>query len=161
MKMIEQPSRWSCLATSWAMVLDVPVEVLFTLVGHDGGEILYPSSPEPARRRSFHPAEFIHPALGAGFAVVPVERRPCWRNPEGGVDYVKHAGGNDRMIATFMSRFDGVITGETPRGLSHAVAWDHRARLIHDPSGDYRQRTYMTIHTFWAAVPREKKNGRS
>ena len=142
------------------MVLDMELDQLFKEIGHDGGEILYPSSPEPDRRRSFHPSEFIWPALVRGYAVVPVELNPYWETPSGGMEKVSHAGGNKRFLQSWLARFNGVITGQTPKGLWHACAWDHERELLFDPAYSYHKPGYMQVHTFWAAVPRRMEDVR-
>lgn len=54
-----QPNAWSCLATAYAICLNVPVEDIFKFLEHDGSEIIYPKVPEPYCRRSFHPQELM------------------------------------------------------------------------------------------------------
>jgi len=157
-RLIEQPTRWSCLATAWAMVLDCELDKLFTQIGHDGSEILYPSQPEPECRRAFHPSEFNWPAFIRGIAIVQVELNPFWERPDGGMEALRHPGGNERLLKSWRHYCDGAITGQTPKELWHAVAWDHTRQLILDPAYAYRNIDYMNVHTFWAAVPRRKED---
>ena len=156
MRLIKQPSRWSCLAASWAMVLDVNIDNLFEEIGHDGSEILYPGVKEPDCRRSFHPSEFLLPALTRNLGIVQVELNPCWETPYGETDSVNHDEGNHRFLKNWMEQFDGVITGKTPMGLWHAVAWN-KIKIL-DPANCYREEGYMDVHTFWAAVPIKERS---
>lgn len=154
MILLQQPNRWSCLITSWAMVLNVSVEDLCLLIGHDGSEILYPDIPEPQKRRSFHPAEFNRPALSSGFAVVPIELNPCWVIPDSeDVEKLEHLEGNKTNILSWMNKYDGVITGQTLKGKWHAVAWNCYQELLYDPSYSLLKLKEFKVHTFWAAVP--------
>ncbi len=113
-----QPSRWSCLPTSLAIVLGVPVEAIFAILGHDGSEILWPELPEPQCHKGFTLGEMIHVADRFGKYLVAHEKK--WtHSPDGNIiiqipnDYF-----NDKL-----KRFNGVITGVTTQGKRHAVAW--------------------------------------
>ena len=55
----KQPNGWSCLPTSFAIALGVPVSDIFDYLEHDGSEEVFPGREEPYNRRSFHPQELI------------------------------------------------------------------------------------------------------
>ena len=70
MKIQKQPNRWSCLPTSFAMILDVDVNELIRKIGHDGSEILWPNLEEPYCRRAFHIEEIAMVCYGLGYYLV-------------------------------------------------------------------------------------------
>jgi hypothetical protein len=59
MQLLKQPNSWSCSVTAFAMALDVSIEKLICMVGHDGSEILWPELSDPLRRRGFHLQELM------------------------------------------------------------------------------------------------------
>ena len=71
-----QPNRWSCMATAFAMALDIPVVEFINRIGHDGSEIVCPAD-EPGGRRGFHSQECITVALGFGLAATQIELFPA------------------------------------------------------------------------------------
>lgn len=139
-----QPTGWSCLATSFAMALDLPVSALMDLVGHDGSEIVWPSLADPICRRGHHPQEMVLAAHGLGFSVTPFEAYPSSIGAPGVEPFLVPMRGeaDDRMRA-IMSDATGVLTGTDWKGRRHAVAWDGRRML--DPA----QGRDFSIETFW------------
>jgi hypothetical protein len=135
MRLQRQPNRWSCLPTSFAMVLDVPVEELLRSIGHDGSEIAFPTEPEPACRRGFHIQECIDVALRLGCAVTPIELFPR-HAPSFSVQPLRVLFGDEQgnldRFARLIDSGRGIITGPS-RVWRHAVAYDHG--IVHDPKG--------------------------
>ena len=112
---ILQPNRWSCLITSFAMVMETSVSELVKELGHDGSELVRPG-PEPLCRRGFHPQELIQIcAHSRGYAVETLEPRPRFED-------------NIRVKVPFLMVGIGILLSER-----HAVAWD--GDRILDPSG--------------------------
>ena len=68
--------------------------------------ILYPDKDDPEKRRAFHPSEFNWPALTNGFAIVQVELNPYWEHPNGPPEPLKHPGGNERLLKSWLFRFE-------------------------------------------------------
>lgn len=122
---------WGCLLASAAMVLDVNRESLMALVGHDGGEIVFPDQPEPMKRQGFHIQEIIDVAVELGWWVMPIEVMPS--STTDGVNNfdIKIDNYHDRLMRHMANR-PGIITGIS-RKMHHAVAWD--GAEIYDPVG--------------------------
>lgn len=137
----KKPCRWGCLATSFAMALDIDVEDFFRLAGHDGGEIIFPELPEPQRRRGFHFSEAVWVAIQLGFAATPLEilpaiapSQPLPNRPPVQVSYTPFGVSfNHTVFASLITSSAGVLEGMTSKGNWHAVAFD--VGTIHDPDG--------------------------
>jgi hypothetical protein len=142
------PNRWSCLVSSFAMALGVPIRELIIIVGHDGSEIIWPELPEPSRRRAHHPQEMIYAASILGFSVTPFEAFPCSVGKVGADPFlVPMIIPAEERMPRIMSGAIGVLTGETPRGQAHAVAWDGYRVL--DPSGLVYDAQDFRLEVFW------------
>lgn len=145
------PNRWSCLASSFAMALDVPIDSLIKMVGHDGSEIVWPELPEPTRRRGHHVQEMIYAAYCLGFSVTPFEAFPTSLGRAGTnsftVPMILQA---EERMPRIMKGAVGVVTGENPRRRPHAVAWD--GHTLFDPGGlDYGISDFH-METFWLVL---------
>jgi hypothetical protein len=133
----QQPNRWSCMATAFAIALGIPVEKLVEIIGHDGSEIISPAE-EPHGRRGFSAQECIDVALSMGFACTQIELLPALDFPGGFRKLITfpHAatsvGGNWTRFTKHVSSSRGVIAGNGKRH-GHAVAYENR--LIYDPAG--------------------------
>lgn len=141
----KQPNNWSCLPTAFAMILELPVEHLITLIGHDGSEIKYPQLKEPFCRRSFSPHEFFHILLELGYACTPI-----LKEYELGADeevQCRTSEFMDNMLRTY----SGVICGVTSRGNRHSVAWDRR--MIFDPTGIKYFKEDFGVEVFFIVTP--------
>lgn len=124
----EQPNPYSCLATSFAMVLRMPVQDIFKAIGHDGTEIVWPDLPEPFNRRGFHIQELTFFCLGLGFTVTQFDAVPCSKPMPANEECIKAE--PYILPEDWESRFelalgtgDGVIVGTNIIGRYHAVAW--------------------------------------
>ena len=131
------PNRWSCIATSFAMALDIPVAELIRRIGHDGSEIVSPAK-EPAGRRGFHVQECVAVALTLGFAVTPIELFPV-SEFEGGHEKViafpanaTTPDGNWDRLRDHIESSRGVLAGQGSRTM-HAVAYE--CGQLYDPDG--------------------------
>lgn len=137
------------MATSFAMALDVAVDYLMTVIGHDGSAIQFVGLPEPGCRRGHHIQECIEVCLRRGFSVTPVELFPAIRPtpqplPPPGTSgsltiHCDHPvmfgdtwNGNWSRFVHHLETSRGVITGQG-RATGHAVAYDHGR--IYDPDG--------------------------
>lgn len=130
-----KPNRWSCSVTSWAMALHVPVSELIEKIGHDGGDIIFPSLDEPRCRRGFHPQELVLAAWDYGFACTPIELFPALKTADGGHEF--HLLSEADCWAPFSNRIKanfGVLEGQCRR-CQHSVHF--RSGYIFDPDGDY------------------------
>lgn len=131
-----QPNRASCLATSFAMCLDIPVQQIFNELGHDGTEIAFTNLEVPRCYRGFHSMELIELSFRLGVPVLELTKE-------------MHISHDDVTIKSYKSRFDifkylanhkVVMTNS-----SHAVAWDKYS--IYDPVGlVYSDRTILGVY---------------
>lgn len=127
-----KPNQWSCIATSFAMVLDIPVSEFFRILGHDGSQILDRNLPDPACRRGVHIQECIYVAMKCGKKVTPVELFPQTKTISGVVEPVFFGtpGQNWLRFKTLIYSTEGVITGMGP-SVPHAIAYTKG--ILHDP----------------------------
>lgn len=119
-----QPNGWSCVPTSFAMVLGIPVSNLFSEIGHDGSEMIDGSE------KGFHIQECIYCAARRGYSVTPLQFKPV-ATPDGrSMRYYDF----EKEIVNIMRWSCGVITGiGLHSNQRHAVAWN--AGVAHDPNG--------------------------
>jgi len=128
MKLQKAPISHTCLATSFAMVLDVDAkDILDSCL--DPHILLWPQLEEPQCFRGSHIQEMIDYAWGMGYSVTEIQAIPMFgalgcteTYPMVGDDYEM------RRIRTYIYHYVGVITTPT-----HAVAWD--GEMIYDPKG--------------------------
>lgn len=134
-----KPHRWSCLATSFAMVLDIPVPKLFELMGHDGGEVVFPELREPLCRRGIHVQEVITALWDLGFSATPFELYPRSQTTPGGpilaIQFEPGPDGNKRRFISQIQLGMGVLECVTSTGNGHAIAFDS-SQLVDPDHGD-------------------------
>lgn len=143
MNLIKQPNCWSCLPTSFAMAMDFSIELVIHNLGHDGSEIIWPSYPEPIRRKSFHIQELIRLAYNLRYAVIPFDSIPVMAPEEDGPEHVVELD----FETILYNCLRGVITGISPSGSRHAVAWN--GSKVYDPNGTKYDIEEFTIETLW------------
>lgn len=138
------PNRWSCLPTSFAMVLDIPLEQIITMIGHNGSAILWPDFEEPFCRRAFHIQELIDCCNQLDYAVTLIEAMPI---SEVKGRYFQQPLSVERFY-NHLSGTRGILTGVGRRlGNPHAVAWD--GFNIFDPVGEIYPLDEMSIQDYW------------
>lgn len=127
MKLLKSPNNWSCLLYSAAMVMDVEPKTITDWLGHDGSERV------GKYWRGFHLQEIFRFAwLYMGHAhFTPVERIAATQTPDG-IDFIIN---QEEYWETALDLWDGILVGVSPRGIGHAVAWNHRTGRCHDPVG--------------------------
>ena len=160
MKFQRQPNRWSCSVASAAMVMDVTAQDLISLIGHNGGEVVFPDLPEPTCRAGFAMQEIIEAALKMGWSMTPIEAMPtCTPN---GKDIRDVFPRTEERIVSHFKRYSGLVEGERIDGKYwHNVAWDHEAQLWYDPSGPVTKKPTIKIATFWVFMKNEHKLAKS
>ena len=129
-----QPNEWSCLPTSFAICLGVPVHDIFDWVGHDGSEIIYQGVPEPYCRRSFHPQEiFDYCYFKHNIAIMQIERNIQLINASSEVVYSVPL--NERRINKYLRSIKLLVaSGQVKSNKKwHAVA--KVKDTIYDPNG--------------------------
>ncbi len=118
------PNAWSCLPTSFAMVIDEPVDWFIDAIGHDGSAEPYGI---PGLKIGFHVQECIDAVWCLGYSCTPIEYAPTLIPYESGpVKEVNHTYFNDVRFRKYLETSIGVICGKvTGRKIAgHAVAWD-------------------------------------
>lgn len=150
MKLLVTPNRWSCMLTSFAMVLDLSVKELTDELGHDGSVIIFPELPEPECRRTFHVQEFIVPCHKRGYALVSIEASPVLA-----ANYAWYRLPVSCNYETFMASYKGVVVGKATNHM-HACAWD--GHDLHDPEGYYSCLGNLAIREFLALLPIVKQS---
>lgn len=133
MKLIKNVD-YQCVAASFAMVMDITIEEVFELVGHNGLDKILDGIPVPACYRGFHPQEFVDLMLDEGYSLTMIELDPCMTH---GSQIVSHGAllGEDRFYLS-LAHGDGVIFGSVePGNRGHAVAWNAEEQKIYDPRG--------------------------
>lgn len=113
----QQPSPHSCLPTSFAMVMGIPIAELMAFLGHDDEE-------------GFHVQELLGFAFAKG-----------WSFTQFAFGELELDGKPFRMGAVvppewLMQNADGVLTG-LYRGKPHAVAWCRNVQKCMDPMGGF------------------------
>jgi len=143
MRLQTNPNGWSCLPTSFAMALDISVELMVGLIGHDGSDRPYESK---NFRAGFHEQECIRVADSLGFTCTPFELVPTISPFPDGAEARPILYGPD-VSANFIEFYtrtlgrQGVICGCNLLGVGHAVAWT--GTRILDP----RDKTYQLRDT--------------
>jgi hypothetical protein len=143
------PNGWSCLPTSFAMVLDLPVGRIIELLGHDGSEIVWPGEAEPYCRRSFHIQELVYLSWVLGYTVTEFEALPLSKGqPDAEPAALQMPVSAEVRMSSVMRGQLGVLAGRARSGMRHAVAWD--GFDCYDPNGTTYGIDQFTLQAFWA-----------
>ena len=138
MKTQRNPNSWSCLPAAFATALEVPLEAVIGIVGHDGSEITHAGLPEPMNRRGFHPQELIKMCLEDEMAVTRVELFPQARpySDYSMSDLKSFDTGGWKWFRKSLFHSTGVIDCRTAVGTGHAMAYQGMGNhaLIYDPA---------------------------
>ncbi len=145
MELLLQPNVWSCLPTSFAMVIDKTPKDAFDYLGHDGSEILIPGFEDPVGRKGFHIQEMIAWCLSMHYYPVEVIAQPMTAYSEDRHSFYD----NTKLLEEQLDKRNGVLIGFTEDQKYHAVAWDHESQLIFDPTGYRVPITTFAIESFF------------
>lgn len=136
MKLLITKNGIECVPLSFAMVLGVDIEEIYTYLGHNGTEIVIPEAEPPTCYRGFSPLE-----------IIPF----CWKLKYSATHFLlsnltNYQGKEIQILPTTvavnniyhaMNDADGVILGLFGyKKAYHAVAWNSNERLIYDPIGE-------------------------
>jgi hypothetical protein len=122
MRLLKQPSPWSCMPTSLAMLADVTPEDIFMDMGHDGSD---PNPDGPHGRVAFGGHELILAAYGRGIWLVPF----LCKHPSTG-DAILDV----QTLVRLTEAHAGILAGNwRGNGSPHAVAWDNERLSVHEP----------------------------
>ncbi len=144
MKLQRQPNVASCLATSFAIVLDVPVEEIFKELGHDGMDVVFPGLPGCRKYRVFHIQEMIDLCFRRNRAVTVVEARP---NRQESDKVFELPGDYHERFANHLRDSIGVLVGETFTR-PHAVAWNGFEQKVYDPDDVIKQLSNLKLKLY-------------
>lgn len=131
MKLIESNSS-QCVLASFAMVMGTTMDDLIQKLGHDGLARIA-NQPEPFCFRSFHPEEFADLLVSKGGSMTMFSLRPTMQHGDEIVDH-SLAMGTARFYES-LNLGNGVLFGVLDKGVSHAVAWNHKEEKVYDPRG--------------------------
>ncbi len=132
--MIQQsPNRWSCMPTSLAMVLRVPVSDVIAGIGHDGSEIVFPLKNEPECRRGFHTQELVRYCMVRDYWAMTFEAWPTIATTRGQAEInwedvipvYTSALAKAQVREAIEAHFDSIFCGITRTGRRHAIARVH------------------------------------
>jgi hypothetical protein len=159
MQLQQQPERWLCMATAFAMAVDLPVEEFLQYVGHRGEEIVWPTLDEPACRAGVHAQECIEVCLGLDYSVTPIQLVPRTSPTPHGTrqllseKLIHFPDGNWNRWYKHLQDARGVMECNGPK-VSHAIAYDRG--MIYDPTGstyaysrEACERRGLFTHCFW------------
>jgi hypothetical protein len=121
MKLILQPNMWSCLPTCVSMLTDQSLADIYTYVGHDGSEELFPDEPFPMNHQSFTVNEIMDYLLEGGW--LPV--------------YLWNEDGNTLRFSLRMSmwlaKYNAILLSGPEK--PHAVVWCRDEKMVWNPLG--------------------------
>ncbi len=132
MKLQTQPEKWQCAVTSFAMAMDMPVERLIQLLGHDGSAVIFPEQSEPRNRRGHSIYELIRKAIDLNCAVTPIPLHPSYRSNSNEFVYLSSEEEDWDFFKDQINSSRGVIECAGPRG-NHMIAYYFGK--IFDPRG--------------------------
>ena len=156
MNLITQPNLWSCSIAAAAMILDINIQTLIGIIGHDGSEIVFPKLQEPGNRRGFHIQEIIDCAIELGYFVTPIEILP-YSTPDGKNEFpINFSEGNSHRLLKYVSKTKGILTGLGNKWY-HAMAWD--GKNIYDPNGYIYpfHDCKINLDCYWIFIEKEKE----
>jgi hypothetical protein len=131
------PNSWSCLPTSVANVIGMPVAEFIALIGHDGNEYPY-GPPHEHQQRGFHTQECINVLIDLGYSATPVEVYPSLKPAEEstGIAVFKDSA---MLFYGIVESSIGFICGEW-EGVGHCVA-NFKGEIV-DPRYSWSNKIY-------------------
>jgi len=115
-----------CLLYSAAMVLDLSVEALVSIIGHDGMAISDPNRVDNSRYRGIHIQEVQYAALSMNRHFYPIEAIPSSTNGQ----II-----NSLPFDAYIQGQRAILIGLTSNSNEHAVAWNDDRIYDPRPSG--------------------------
>ena len=133
-KLQKNPVSYGCLATSFAMCLDMPIADILACLPDGSVEVFHHK--EHQNERGFHPQELIDVAFGLGFYVMEIEGDPkIGFSQDDRLSIFEVPGFKEERLDKYMRQTRCVVSGRRPRGSGHAVAYDPETKLYYDPAG--------------------------
>lgn len=150
MNLLKSPNEWSCLPTAFAMAMNLPLERILEMIGHDGSEPFWPGLPSPMGLRGFHEQELVDVARKHGFNPIHILAAPAYEHWPILGKPVKRLWPDwfciERMNLLMETNI-GVICGMVGTQ-GHAVAWDGES--FYNPNGTITtDPNFMNITSFY------------
>ncbi len=114
---MEKLNNWSCLPKAFAWCMGVSLARMVKLMGHDGSDIVWPSSPSPLDRRGFHIQEILYAVHKLNYSAMPIGLNPTLSNGRGPSIQIE-----DKFFEAAKTKL-GVHLGVTDTGINHAVGY--------------------------------------
>lgn len=149
MNLLRQPNRWTCLPTSFAMVLGVSLEKIISLVGHDGSEVIFPELNEPFKRRSFHIQEMVDVCRKLDHLTYPIEPYSVANHGFAFNHVIQFKPSNEFRALKYLKKHNGVLVGMSKCETPHAVAWNANSERIFNPTGAIETLDTFSMQSFW------------
>ena len=124
-------NKWSCLAASFAVVMNMAESDLYKRIGNDGSEVL-DKQVEPFCRRGTHIQEIIDVAVEERFTVTTIVCFPALERKEGYVDIFTSNTATDRF-ARYLDKSKGVIVGAYKADIFKRHAFINLFGTVYDP----------------------------
>lgn len=156
MKVQKQPNNWTCLSTSFAMILDLSVQDLFKYIGHDGSRKVWNLDDDRYNRQGHHIQEIYDICHQLKYCVYPIDVCPGFQHFYPDVKETPRLWSDklcEERISVYLRNHDGVLVGTVNGGIGHAVAY--HGSLVYDPRsnapkslalGDFHEFTLSTFY---------------
>jgi len=151
-----QPNRWTCIPAAFATLLDMEIQTLLELVGHDGSEIIFDDLGEPYKRRAFLVQEFSLALWSLGYFVGDFLARPIAYTDQDHWYELKYHN-SDVVFKEIMFNSIGVILGKTQTENAHATAWN--GEKCYDSTGFIYPLEKYEIYSYHPVMKRTGKTG--
>jgi hypothetical protein len=120
MRLILQPTMYSCLPACVAMLTGRPITDVYDFVGHDGSDIIYPDEPFPMCHRSFIIPEMIDCLIHWGYYPVSIwdEDSPRFQ----------------LRLMLHLQKYNAILLGDS-EAHPHACVWCREEKKVFNPIG--------------------------
>jgi hypothetical protein len=135
-----------CLIYAAAMLLDVDVDEVIEILGHDGMETVWPDLKVPHCYKGVHTQEILDVFEQYEEALVCYQVMPQ-QSPAGEPSLVRSVYDEQRAVDRMrhLLSYSGLILSDV-----HAYAWD--GKDVYDPNGVIRAISEVSIKEFWRLV---------
>ena len=145
-----QPNNWSCVPSAFATALNIEIDTLLELIGHDGSEIIFSDLQEPLCYRGFHIQELVYALWVLGYNVVSFEVEPLAFTDEQHVFTLTFTPEDFERV---MSDSIGVGCGRiADTEKTHAFAWN--GSKCYDPTGFIYPLSRFDLYSYHAISKR-------
>lgn len=137
MQLIQQKNPWSCNACAFAMALDVSLEKIIEICGHDGSTRVHSSLTDEHNRVGFNIMEMIFVATLVNKTVTPLITSCEIVSGDAGhqVTTIKTLSRGFNWRLQLMNQYPCVMIVPTDKSYMHAITYDPISKRIYDPNG--------------------------